>query len=119
MSRELKAMVEVLNSLRISPFIFVDNYTFDLTQERQMMEQAMADIGNSDLLIAEVSDKGIGVGIEVGYAKAKGKPVIYARQKTADHSTTVSGISDYQIVYDDADDLKILLTDTINRITNS
>ena len=52
-------------SVSIEPFIFVDNYNFDLTQERQMMEQVMIDIENCDFLIAETSDKGIGIGIEV------------------------------------------------------
>jgi 2'-deoxynucleoside 5'-phosphate N-hydrolase len=41
-----------------------------------MMAQAFLDIGQSDFLIAETSDKGIGIGIEVGYARAKQKPII-------------------------------------------
>ena len=40
------------------------------------------DIDNSDILIAEVSEKAIGVGIEVGYAKAKGKPIIYIKNQS-------------------------------------
>ena len=89
----------------INPFVFVDRYVFSASQERQMMGQAFADIDKSDLLIAEVSEKGIGIGVEVGYAIAKRKPVIYLRRATAEHSTTVSGASDFQIIYEDADDL--------------
>ena len=70
-----------------------------------MMQQATADISNCDLLIAEVSEKAVGVGIEVGYAKGKRKPVIYVRQASAEHSTTASGISDYSIVYSSPLDL--------------
>src|SRR5260221_416703 len=106
LDKELDTIADTLRTLDIEPFVFIDNYNFDLTQERQMMQQAMTDIENCDLLIAETSDKGIGIGIEVGYAKAKSKPVIYVRQKNAEHSTTVSGISDYQIVYYDTDDLR-------------
>jgi 2'-deoxynucleoside 5'-phosphate N-hydrolase len=40
-----------------------------------MMRQAFAAIDKNDLLIAETTDKAIGIGIEVGYAKAKGKPI--------------------------------------------
>ena len=36
-------MVEALHNLSIEPFIFVDNYNFDLAHERQMMEQVMID----------------------------------------------------------------------------
>ncbi|MGE5108787.1 MAG: nucleoside 2-deoxyribosyltransferase [Sphingobacteriales bacterium] len=114
--KELNAITDTLNKFKIVPFIFVDNYKFDLTQERQMMQQAMKDIDNCSILIAETTDKGIGIGIEVGYAKAKNKPVIYVRQKNAEHSTTVSGISDFQIIYEDNNDLQKKLSETINKI---
>lgn len=83
-----------------------------------MMQQAMASIDDCDLLIAETSEKAIGIGIEVGYAIAKGKQVIYIRNKNAEHSTTVSGTSDFQIVYDDANDLEQQLNSVLNKITN-
>ncbi|MFM2225013.1 MAG: hypothetical protein RJA07_1215 [Bacteroidota bacterium] len=114
----INAILDVLNEWKISAFVFVDQYQFDTTQERQMMQQAMADIDNCDLLLAETTDKGIGIGIEVGYAKAKGKTIIYLRQNEAEHSTTVSGISDFQIVYLDTTDLKKQLAATVEKITN-
>lgn len=114
--KEINVIVDTLSAFRISSFVFVDNYTFDLTQERQMMEQAMADIDNCDILLAETSDKGIGIGIEAGYAKAKGKIVIYLRRQDAEHSTTVSGISDFQIKYIDTTDLKKQLADTLDTL---
>jgi 2'-deoxynucleoside 5'-phosphate N-hydrolase len=117
--KEINAIVETLSDFKISSFIFVDNYKFDLTQERQMMEQAMVDIDNCDILIAETSDKGIGIGIEVGYAKAKEKIIIYLRQRDKEHSTTVSGISDFQIIYNETIDLKAQLADTLEKIENS
>jgi len=113
---ELNAIADTLSKNGIVPFIFVDNYKFDLAQEKEMMQQAMDDIDRCDILIAETSDKGIGIGVEVGYAKAKGKPVIYVRKKTAEHSTTVSGISDFQIVYLNTDDLQIQLINTLSKI---
>lgn len=79
-----------------------------------MMQQAMDDIDKCSMLIAETSDKAIGIGIEAGYAKAKGKPVIYLRHKDAEHSTTLSGISDIQIIYSDTDDLATKLTNALN-----
>jgi nucleoside 2-deoxyribosyltransferase len=116
LNKELDTIIGVLNKFKIEPFVFVDNYKFDLAHERQMMKLATSNIDNSDLLIAETTDKGIGIGIEVGYAKAKNKPVIYVRQKKAEHSTTVSGISDFQIIYEDTEDLKNQLTVTIPEI---
>jgi 2'-deoxynucleoside 5'-phosphate N-hydrolase len=114
--KEITTIVNTLNEFDISTFVFVDNHKFDLKQEQQMMKQAMADIDDCDILFAETSDKGIGIGIEVGYAKAKGKTVIYLRQADKEHSTTTSGISDFQIIYIDITDLKKQLTGTIAKI---
>jgi 2'-deoxynucleoside 5'-phosphate N-hydrolase len=105
-----------LHSFNIVPFIFVDNYHFSAIQEKEMMQQAMNDIEKCDLLIAEASDKAIGIGIEAGYAKAKGRPVIYIRQKEAEHSTTLSGISDYSILYTDTIDLVKQFTIILQKI---
>lgn len=114
--KEISTIVDTLKSFKISSLVFVDTYTFNVSQEKEMMQQAMIDIDNCDILIAETSDKGIGIGIEVGYAKAKGKIVIYLRNNDAEHSTTVSGISDYQIVYFNNQDLKDKLTNLIHKI---
>ena len=116
MDKEISAIIDTLNEFKIASFVFVDHYKFDLSEERQMMQQAMADMDNCDLLLAETSEKGIGIGIEVGYVKAKGKPVIYLRQKDAAHSSTVSGISDFQIIYLDASELKIKLASVLREI---
>jgi len=116
LSEELQSIIVVLEKFRIKPFVFVDNFKFTSVQEKEMMQQAMASIDDCDLLIAETSDKAIGIGIEVGYAKAKGKQVIYMRNKNAEHSTTVSGISDFQVVYDDVKDLNEQLTIVLSRI---
>jgi len=112
----LTTIADTLNELGIATFIFVDNYKFEATQERQMMQQAMADIDNCDMLIAETSHKAIGIGVEAGYAKAKGKTIIYMRQTNAEHSTTVAGISDLQIVYNDEGDLKRKLAGIAGKI---
>lgn len=102
----VQVIVDALNRCDIKAFVFVDQYRFEQQQQYEMMQQAFADIDRCDLLIAEVSEKGIGIGVEVGYAKAKGKPVIYLRNEHAEHSTTVAGASDHQIVYKNEHDLE-------------
>jgi 2'-deoxynucleoside 5'-phosphate N-hydrolase len=116
MDEELNAIVDTLKSFSIVPFVFADQYQFNRSEEQQMMQQAMTDIDRCDILIAETSDKGIGIGIEVGYAKALNKPVIYIRRKEAEHSTTVSGISDFQIIYADTSDLQVKLETVIHTL---
>jgi 2'-deoxynucleoside 5'-phosphate N-hydrolase len=102
---ELETICATLRKSGIDPFVFVDQYTFNAEDETAMMQKAMEEIDRSDLLIAATSEKAIGIGIEAGYAKAKGKPVIYIRHINAEHSTTLSGISDHQILYFDLQEL--------------
>lgn len=106
LAEELTVIKEVLVASGINPFVFAEQFQFHPSQEKEMMQEAMQKIDAADLLIAETSDKAIGIGIEAGYAKAKGKPVIYVRTKKADHSTTLSGISDQQVIYENSIDLK-------------
>lgn len=117
LTEELTAIKEAVLASGINPFVFAEQFQFNPAQEKQMMQEAMRQIDIADLLIAETSDKAIGIGIEAGYAKAKGKPVIYLRNKEADHSTTLSGISDQQIVYENNTDLKEKLLISITRVT--
>ena len=106
LQKELEAIAEVLKKFSITPFVFAENFTFLPLQENEMMQQAFSAIDKCKMLIAETSDKAIGIGIEVGYAKAKNITIVYLRNKDAEHSTTVSGASDFQIIYSDPDDLK-------------
>jgi 2'-deoxynucleoside 5'-phosphate N-hydrolase len=119
LDKELKALKDVLHAFEIEPFIFVDQYQFGSNQEKEMMRQAFADIDSSEILIAEVSDKAIGIGIEAGYAKAKNKTIIYCRNINAGHSTTVSGLSDFQIIYADTEDLSCKLRDILKKIAKA
>ncbi len=106
LENEITLLKEVITSNNYKPFVFIENYTFTAKQEKEMMQKALNDIDNSCCLFAETTDKGIGIGIEAGYAKAKGKPVIYLRKSEAEHSTTLSGMADFCIIYDDLEDLK-------------
>jgi hypothetical protein len=118
MRAALDSITSTLARFKIESFIFVDHYSFTSDQEVEMMKQAMKDIDDCDLVIVEASYKAIGIGIEAGYGKGKNKPIIYLRRKDAEHSTTVSGISDFHIIYDGISDLQSKLSDVIEGIQN-
>ena len=80
-----------------------------------MMHRVFEDIDASDLLIAEVSHKAIGVGIEAGFAAAKGIPVIYLRQSGAEYSTTLGGLASHAVIYTSPGDLHTLLPSVLKR----
>ncbi|HRI79657.1 MAG TPA: nucleoside 2-deoxyribosyltransferase [Cyclobacteriaceae bacterium] len=106
---ELKSIESELTLAGIEPWIFVSKHKFSSAEEAKMMQQAFIDIDKSDFLIAECTFKAIGIGIEAGYAKARSKPVIYLRHSHAEHSTTMSGLSEFSIIYKDSDDLALQL----------
>lgn len=113
---EIAAIAEVLKKHDIDPFIFVNKYILSPGREKEMMNKATKAIAASDLLITELTDKAIGVGIEVGYAYALGKKIIYLRKKQAAYSTTVGGISDKQIMYGNNDELRTKLEKALSKL---
>ncbi len=115
---ELQSVVNtikaVLTTLNIKPIVFALENNYAVTNEKLMMQHALAEIDKCDLFIAELSYKSIGIGVEAGYAKAKNKPIVYLRSNIAEHSTTVSGISDYSIIYNSINDLNEKLKTCFN-----
>lgn len=99
--KEINHLKKCLTKHAIELLVFVDNYDFKLGQEKEMMQIAFEEIDKSDFLIVELTKKAIGVGVEVGYAFAKRKPIIYIKRKSAKHSTTVDGCSNFIIEYED------------------
>jgi nucleoside 2-deoxyribosyltransferase len=83
-------------------------FVFDFTvkvEDKELMDKALAKIDESDLIIVELSNKSVGIGIEAGYAKAKGKPIIYLHKKGTDLKQTMNGIAEVVITYEEKEDL--------------
>ncbi|MEN8125174.1 MAG: nucleoside 2-deoxyribosyltransferase [Bacteroidota bacterium] len=98
--KEVESLQNLFYKKNIELFVFVDKYNFKATQEKEMMKVAFEEIYNSDFLVAELTTKSIGVGIEIGYAFAKEKPIYYLRKKYSEYSTTAFGCSNYVIEYE-------------------
>jgi nucleoside 2-deoxyribosyltransferase len=113
--KEILLLKKCLSKYLIDLLVFVDKYDFKLDQEKEMMTIAFKEIDNSSFLIVELTKKAIGVGVEVGYAFAKQKPIIYIKRKNAAHSTTVSGCSDFTIEYEN----EFHLSEEIDKIINT
>jgi len=103
--KEINAIKQFFFKKGMDLLVFVDKYNFEPNQEKLMMQTAFAAIDSCDLLIAELTTKSIGVGIEIGYAFAKKIPVIYLHKEQSEYSTTASGSASYRIAYQDEKDL--------------
>lgn len=103
--KEVESLKNLFHEKNIELFVFVDNYNFNANQEKEMMKTAFEEIDSSDFLVADLTTKSIGVGIEIGYAFAKEKPIFYLRKKGSEYSTTASGCSNYVVEYKNELDL--------------
>ena len=72
----------------------------------ELMCRTFAAIAVSDLVVVDLTEKGVGVGIEAGYAHAKQIPIVTIAPRGADVSTTLQGISRAVLLYDDLNDFE-------------
>ena len=116
---EMKPIVDVIiqiaNGVHIEVYDFVTRNTFE-GDYKAMMQKSFAELRASDFVIAEVSHKAIGVGIEIGYAVAINKPILYLRRESAEYSTTVGGVATHALVYADAENLALTLPTVMQKM---
>lgn len=72
----------------------------------ELMERSFAEIDSSGGVVVDLTEKGVGLGIEAGYAYAKGIPIVIIARNGADISTTLQGIARKLVLYDTVDDLE-------------
>ncbi|MCI0474763.1 MAG: nucleoside 2-deoxyribosyltransferase, partial [Anaerolineales bacterium] len=72
---------------------------------RELMARTFAAIDACDLVVVDLTEKGVGVGIEAGYAHAKNIPVVTIAQVGADISETLRGIARAAFWYEGDSDL--------------
>jgi len=72
---------------------------------KELMKLTFELIEKSDILIIEFSERGVGLGIEAGYAYAKHIPIIVIAKNGSEISNTLKGISKEVIFYNDPKEL--------------
>lgn len=72
---------------------------------QQLMQLSFDSIQQSNVLFLEVSEKGVGLGIEAGYAYALHIPIILLAKIGTEISTTLSGIASQILFYEQFEDL--------------
>lgn len=71
----------------------------------ELMKLTFELIDKTEMLIIEFSEKGVGLGIEAGYAFAKNKPIVLIAKEGSDISNTLKGISKEMIFYNNPKEL--------------
>lgn len=75
---------------------------FDLST---LMQRTFNEIDASDVVVVDLTEKGVGIGIEAGYAFAKNIPIVTIAKEGSDISETLQGISHKVFLYNRFDEL--------------
>ena len=75
---------------------------------QELMRRTFTEIDESNLIVVDLTEKGVGLGIEAGYAYAKQIPIVVIARKGSDISTTLQGIAQKLFLYEKSEDLNQL-----------
>lgn len=109
---EIVAICELLDELHIESFCFLKDAEEWLAKSytpEEMMQISYREIDASDFLLVETSSVGIGLGVEAGYAYAKGIPVVTICRQGNKIPNTLKGISKKTYYYRELRDLRTFL----------
>jgi len=76
---------------------------------QELMKRSFNLIDKCQVVFVECSQKGMGVGIEAGYAFARGKPIVVLAKKGTELSNTLSGIANEVFYYSHPSELSVLI----------
>ena len=78
----------------------VENWGRIRLTSQELMREALGAIRSSDIVVVEASEKGVGLGIEAGYAHAYRIPVVVLHPAGLEVSNTLRGIAGELIPYE-------------------
>lgn len=93
---QIERLCGLLESAGHAPYCVVrdlENWGRVQFEPGELMRRTFAAIEASDLILVELSEKGVGLGIEAGYAHARGIPLAVAARAGSDISSTLQGIA--------------------------
>ena len=82
----------------------------------QLMSRSFAEIASSRVIVIDLTEKGVGLGIEAGFAFARRIPIVTVARMGADISATLQGISSRIFRYDDLADLTAAFSELPDQI---
>ena len=72
------------------------------------MTATFKEINCCNIVVLDISEKGVGLGIKAGYAYAKGITVLIIAKEGSEISTTMVGIAKQIIIYDHLTDIETM-----------
>lgn len=116
LGKEIIALGMAMGSANVEHYIFVDKHPFEAGQEAELMQKAMIEIDSSNFMIIEATTVNVTSCIELGYAKAKRKPIVYLQKAEAETNELLFALSNFHILYANPKDLYDQLTEFLKNV---
>ena len=107
-SQLVDAIKETVEQMGHEIYSFLDEG--HIVDENEMTSKMLSELDACDALLIEGSETSFGIGIEAGYARAKGKKVYVVHDDSMEESRTLKGVSDVYLKYNSVDELKVALS---------
>ncbi len=108
----IDTITSALKKRGIEPFCFVRDFQFsnkETFSAEELMKKAFEYIKACDVVIVDITEIAVGVGIEAGYAYSLGIPILTISQKGSETFNTLKGISKDYLLYESLDELSSIL----------
>jgi 2'-deoxynucleoside 5'-phosphate N-hydrolase len=116
LSKELIAIGMALNSRNVEQFIFVDKHELEEGLEKNYMEAAMKEIDQCNFMIIDGTNVQSINCIEMGYARARKKPIVYIHHEDSAADPMFLGLSHFHITYGNPKDLFDQMNDFLKSV---
>ncbi|WP_372474202.1 hypothetical protein AB4865_02715 [Capnocytophaga sp. ARDL2] len=105
LSKELIALGMALNGKKVEQYIFVDKFSLEEGGEKEYLIEMQRQIDSSNFLIIDGANVHTTNCVEVGYARAKKKPIVYLRNENTAVDPILLGASNFYFTYENPKDL--------------
>ncbi len=100
--KKIENITEALEKANLKIISMVNDKMFcgkNKPTSEKLMKETFKKINKCDIFVADLSEKSIGVGVEIGYAFALKKPVVVISNKKSNISSTIKGVAKQVICY--------------------
>lgn len=109
---EISTMLSEMGHTTFCPARDIQDWGGVRPSPAEFMQRVFTEIAASDALLIDLTEKGVGIGIEAGFAHTRNISIITVAQTGCDISRTLQGISSKIYWYDSTADLRRFL-DTV------
>src|SRR5690554_6507019 len=116
LGKEIIALGMALSTANVEQVILVDKQPREAGQEVEMLLKAMKEIDTCNFIIVEATNINVTSCVELGYAKAKRKPIVHLQKAEATSDEIIFALSNFHILYSSPKDLFDQLTEFLKNV---